>query len=292
MKVLNLSAGCECAGTLGIGYRGENDRTEVRFDFSAWAEEFGAPGAVELFVRRQGDTDAYPIALTIDGSEAVWTVSSVDTAVEGLGEAEFVWLLNGVVAKTAVWGTYVAPDIGQPASEPPEPYESWMEDLGEMAAGTLINAQRAEAAQTAAETAQGKAEDAQEAAETAQGKAEDAQEAAEAAQAAAETAQGLAEAAQTAAETAQGKAEDAQEAAEDAQEAAEGAQGAAAGSAAAAARSAAAAHDDAERAEQAAGTSGYLEIEIDADGHLIYTRTDAVDVDFELVDGHLIMEAI
>ena len=271
MTTITISAAQGCAPTLALGYRGENDRTEVRFDFSAWAEEFGAPGAVELFVRRQGDTDAYPVALTIDGSEAVWTVSSVDTAVEGLGEAEFVWLLNGVVAKTAVWGTYVAPDIGQPTDEPPDPYESWMEALGEMAAGTLINAQRAEAAQEAAETAQGKAEDAQEAAETAQGKAEDAQEAAEAAQAAAETAQGLAERAQ---------------------DAAEDAQGAAAGSAAAAARSAEAAHDDAERAEQAAGTSGYLEIEIDADGHLIYTRTDAVDVDFELVDGHLIMEAI
>ena len=221
MKVLNLSAGCECAGTLGIGYRGENDRTEVRFDFSAWAEEFGAPGAVELFVRRQGDTDAYPVALTIDGSEAVWTVSSVDTAAEGLGEAEFVWLLNGVVAKTAVWGTYVAPDIGQPTDEPPDPYESWMEALGEMAAGTLINAQRAENAQTgaeaaeaAAETAQRSAEDAQAAAEVAQRKAESAQDAAEAAEAAAETAQGSAEDAQAAAEAAQRKAESAQDAAE------------------------------------------------------------------------------
>ena len=199
MKVLNLSAGCECAGTLGIGYRGENDRTEVRFDFSAWAEEFGAPGAVELFVRRQGDTNAYPIALTIDGSEAVWTVSSVDTAVEGLGEAEFVWLLNGVVAKTAVWGTYVAPDIGQPTDEPPDPYESWMEALGEMAAGTLINAQRAETAQTGAEAAEA-------AAEAAQTGAEAAQTAAEAAQAAAESAQTGAQDAQTAAATATQKA--------------------------------------------------------------------------------------
>lgn len=194
MKVLNLSAGCECAGTLGIGYRGENDRTEVRFDFSAWAEEFGAPGAVELFVRRQGDTDAYPIALTIDGSEAVWTVSSVDTAVEGLGEAEFVWLLNGVVAKTAVWGTYVAPDIGQPTDEPPDPYESWMEALGEMAAGTLINAQRAEAAQTGAETAEAAAEAAQAAAEAAQTAAEASETAAAASESAAAASESNAEA--------------------------------------------------------------------------------------------------
>ena len=86
----------------------------------------------------------------------------------------------------------------------------------------------AQAAQTAAETAQGHAEDAQSAAETAQGHAEDAQTAAEAAQSAAEGAQtgaenarDRAEAAQSAAETAQGLAEAAQTAAESAESGAE-----------------------------------------------------------------------
>lgn len=55
--------------------------------------------------------------------------------------------------------------------------------------------------------------------------------------------------------------------------------------------SAASAYTDAERAEQAASTAGYLDVEI-VDGRLIYTRTDAVDVDFALNNGRLIMEAI
>ena len=55
--------------------------------------------------------------------------------------------------------------------------------------------------------------------------------------------------------------------------------------------SAASAYADAERAEQAASTAGYLDVEI-VDGRLIYTRTDAVDVDFSLNNGRLIMEAI
>ena len=60
----------------------------------------------------------------------------------------------------------------------------------------------------------------------------------------------------------------------------------------AAASSAADAYRDAERAEQAANTAGYMDVEI-IDGRLIYTRTDAVDVDFELNDnGHLLMEVI
>ncbi len=47
----------------------------------------------------------------------------------------------------------------------------------------------------------------------------------------------------------------------------------------------------AERAEQAATTAGYLDVEI-VNGRLIYTRTDAVDVDFELENGRLLMEVI
>jgi len=119
-----------------------------------------------------------------------------------------------------------------------------------------------------------------------------AKQSAEAAQGAAETAQGEAEAAQRGAEAAQGEAEAAKRIAENAQSGAVAAKGAAETAQGAAEIAQVAAEDAANRAEQAAGTSGYIEIEINADGHLIYTRTDAVDVDFELVDGHLIMEAI
>ena len=66
---------------------------------------------------------------------------------------------------------------------------------------------------------------------------------------------------------------------------------ASAASASASAASAADSYRDAERAEQAANNAGYLDIEI-VDGNLIYTRTDAVDVDFVLNNGHLIMEVI
>ena len=67
--------------------------------------------------------------------------------------------------------------------------------------------------------------------------------------------------------------------------------GTASAAATSASASAASAYADAERAEQAASTAGYLDVEI-VDGRLIYTRTDAVDVDFALNNGRLIMEAI
>jgi len=64
--------------------------------------------------------------------------------------------------------------------------------------------------------------------------------------------------------------------------------GAASISAGEASESATRAETAAERAEQIANTSGYLDVEI-VNGRLIYTRTAAVDVDFELAAGHLIM---
>ena len=240
MTTIRISAAGSCAPTLALGRRGENLATEIRFDFSAWAEEFGE-GRVELYARRCGDENAYPVIVTVEGQEAVWTLTATDTHVVGYGTAEFVWVAGETVVKSVVFGTFVEPDIGQPTDTPPEPYESWLDTLTELAADTEAAAQRAEtaeaaseSAQTAAETAQGKAEVAQNAAETAQGKAEDAQGAAETAQGkaedaqtAAETAQGLAETAQSAAESAQTAAETAQDKAEDAQAAAEAAQAAA-----------------------------------------------------------------
>lgn len=64
-----------------------------------------------------------------------------------------------------------------------------------------------------------------------------------------------------------------------------------AASASDAAQSAADAETSADRAEQAAGRSGYMFFYIDENGHLIYQRTDNVDVDFYLSDGHLYVRA-
>lgn len=54
--------------------------------------------------------------------------------------------------------------------------------------------------------------------------------------------------------------------------------------------SATAAAEWADKAEQAAGTSGWMEMAINAVGHLIYSRSEVVDVDFNLSNGHLIAE--
>lgn len=49
---------------------------------------------------------------------------------------------------------------------------------------------------------------------------------------------------------------------------------------------------DANRAEQAAGQSGYMFFYINSNGDLIYERTNNVDVDFKLIDGDLILKEV
>ena len=100
-----------------------------------------------------------------------------------------------------------------------------------------------------------------------------------------------AEAARTAAETAEDNAEASATAAAQSEANAAGSASTASTAATSASASAASAATNADRAEQAANTAGYLDVEI-VDGRLIYTRTDAVDVDFTLNNGRLIMEAI
>ena len=166
MKIIEISAAQGCAPTLALGKRGENLATEVRFDFTSWLEEFGE-GRVELYARRCGDENAYPVTATVDGTTAVWTLTATDTHVVGYGTAEFVWVAGETVVKSVVFGTIVEPDIGAPTDTPPEPYESWLDTLTELAADTQEYAERAE-------TAQGKAEDAQAGAEAAQTATEEA----------------------------------------------------------------------------------------------------------------------
>lgn len=225
MNTINV----ENCKTLLIGRRGENEVTTVLFDFTEWASEFGS-GVVDLYVKRFVDESAYPVVLTIDGTVASWLVTETDTNVAGYGKAEYVYRVDGKIAKSAVFPFFVAEDIGQPASEPPDPYESWLEQLTALGAETEAHAQAAEQS----------AEDAAQSATSAEGYAGQA-----------ETAAGLAQAAQTASEAARDAAQTAQASAESSATAASGSAASAASSATAAAGSA----SDASSSASAAGAS-------------------------------------
>lgn len=132
---------------ISLGHRGENRATEICFDVSAFVSLYGE-GTGTLLVKRPGDSEAYPVVLTREGSVLSWIVSNTDTAREGPGEAELFWYVgDDTLAKSITFDTDVAPDIGNAADTPPEPYETWLETL------TELGAEAQAAAETAAESA-------------------------------------------------------------------------------------------------------------------------------------------
>lgn len=111
------------------------------------------------------------------------------------------------------------------------------------------------------------------------------------AQSAAESAADAAGSATSASTSASQASASATNAAQSAQQASASA-GTASAAATSASTSAASAYADAERAEQAAAQAGWLHCWIGENGHLMLERTSNATVDFSLVDGRLIMEAL
>ena len=246
---------------LSIGYVGETGARPVKFDFSAWATEYGS-GVLQLLLQRPGDADPYPVVLDIDGTTATWTPDGTATEKTGQGQAQLIYTVGGVVVKNAIFRVLIAPSLGA-EGDPPEPYEDWLQRLLTIAAeaqqSAIDAAGSAEAAGTSAGAAAGSAgaaaksaldaeaaksgaeaaeQTAQQAAALARAKAAQAAEAAQIAGREADYAQQQNIAAGYSAESAHDDAERAAQSAEDAQAAASAAQSAA--SAAAASASAAA----------------------------------------------------
>lgn len=276
MRTIDINTQCNTAVTLGI--RGENEVTEVRFDYSDWLSEFGN-GVVMLLVKRSEDASPYPVALTYDGNVAVWTVTETDTAYNGKGQAEWLYYIGEQLAKSLVVKTYVVKDIGVELT-PPDPYETWLDTLTELAAQTQTNAETAVEAKDDAVSAK-------ESAETAEGNAE---QSAQSAQESAESAQASATQASGSAQTASTKASEASQSASSASASATSASG----SASSASSSASSASASATQANGYANTAkSYKE---QADGILeqcqsILNQIIAMDIpDIYVVDNKLVVK--
>lgn len=153
MKVINICAGQPAR--IVIGRRGENDATQVVFDCSQFVSTYG-DGTAVLLAKRPQDTTAYPVTVEQDGSTVTWTVSDTDTAYRGAGECELFWYVGDTLAKSVVYRTVIGKDIGEATEEPPDAYETWVEQLTALGATTAQNA--TDAAQSASDAAASAAE--------------------------------------------------------------------------------------------------------------------------------------
>lgn len=145
-----------------IGYAGENSVEAVDFDFTSWAEDYGA-GTITLEIMRASDTAPYTPLLTIDDTTARWTISDVDTARRGPGVAQLIYTPEGSRKKSAVFKFYVGKSIR--SDDDTDPWQDLLnrleELLGEMqqqAADTRENAEAADQSAQAAASSESNAE--------------------------------------------------------------------------------------------------------------------------------------
>lgn len=125
MRTINISCNDLPGCALALGQQGENNALQVVIDISDWIDAYGE-GSVTLALKRPTDSDAYPVALEVDGSEAVWTVSSSDTAIAGTGLAQLSFVVGNVVAKSVAFRTQVFFSVEAKAA-PPDPYLTWFD---------------------------------------------------------------------------------------------------------------------------------------------------------------------
>lgn len=172
-------------GVLFLGKQGENQATVVQFPIAEkWKELYGA-GVFQLLFKRPTETEAYGCVTDVEGENVNWVITNTEVALVGQGRAELLYFVDNALAKSETWVTMSASSLADVGDTPPEPWESWVEDVMQAASDIEQYAERAEDAAEQAETAKA---DAVQAKEDAQGSAESAQHSAETATAKAELA--------------------------------------------------------------------------------------------------------
>lgn len=140
---VNISAsGVPTPSALKIGKLGENNVVYIDFDVTEWHNTLG-DGQVTGFFKRRGESEAYPLILSTTGNIATLTVTNVETLKTGLNQMEIDYVDpdGNYLAKTNTIVVDVAKSLTD-STDAPDPYESWLDKLAQLAAQTLKNAQR------------------------------------------------------------------------------------------------------------------------------------------------------
>lgn len=111
-----------------IGHQGENKAVQVAFDLTPFQAAFQV-GYPQLVVRRPGDQSGYPVALIVDGSQAIWIVSSADTEKSGRGQCELQWFVGDTLAKSDKYNVLIYSSIPGDAEPPDVPSKAWFDKI-------------------------------------------------------------------------------------------------------------------------------------------------------------------
>ena len=114
-----------------VGRQGENEAQRIIWPdiVTSWSKLYG-DGVFSFAVKRNGDDTPYPAVVTTEDGSLVWVPTNADTANVGFGSCELVYTVGDVIAKSQTWRTEVYPSLtGEGETEPPEPYQSWVDEV-------------------------------------------------------------------------------------------------------------------------------------------------------------------
>lgn len=140
---------------LFLGRQGENLATQIIFAVPEDLQQYAA----FVYVLRNGDDTAYPAANVVvaDGS-ITWTITSIETLTYGAGEVQIRFVDNETIIKTIVFRSFVSQSIDMDAGDVPDPYETWLDSLVELAAETQQAARAAKLSEDNAKDSEEQAE--------------------------------------------------------------------------------------------------------------------------------------
>ncbi|MCI9402188.1 MAG: collagen-like protein [Oscillospiraceae bacterium] len=143
MRIYQVPCG---ESTITLGRAGENLAQQIVFNVSDWLAAFGAEGGFSLLIRRPGDQQPYPVEVTLAEEAVTWTVSNLDTASPGFGQAELMYLVGNAVVKSRVWQTYVAKSLdgSNPADPTADPWATYVATVTKAAAEAQEAARKAQ----------------------------------------------------------------------------------------------------------------------------------------------------
>jgi hypothetical protein len=114
-----------------LRHQGENDAMRVAFPISAFETDW--PGGTPLLLvqrpRSSRDAEAYPVALSVDGHTAYWTVSASDVEYSGYGKAQLQWRVEDILVKSCIYDTVCVPSLHAGAEPPDEPSKRWFDAI-------------------------------------------------------------------------------------------------------------------------------------------------------------------
>lgn len=114
--------------TIPIGREGENNYTVVSIDCSSVFKKH--PAAVTTMRVKPPKGLIYPVTVTQDGTDIIWTVKDSDLACKGDGQFQLTFTEDTVICKSVIGRTLILKSL-KTEGPAPDPIQDWLEEAEE-----------------------------------------------------------------------------------------------------------------------------------------------------------------